>query len=309
MIVPQAIVDTLKHAVPTGSDTIPVQATHAAAEHGEKFEFGHLLAHMQNSRTLEFPGGHVELPQFAPIHIGSVTVDLSISKHVCFMLFSAFLVTLLAVYAARRNRKNIIPKGIGNLFEIFIVFIRDEVALPNMGPGGLKYLPFLLTLFFFVLIMNLLGLIPYGATSTANISVTAGLAAIAFVMIQVAAIREQGVGHYIAHLTGGVHWSIWPIMIPVEILGLFTKPFALCMRLFANMNGGHIVLLALIGLLLLFRSFIVAPLSVAFSVGVMMLELFVAFLQAYIFVMLTSLFMGFGMQTEHSEEHAEHSHS
>jgi F-type H+-transporting ATPase subunit a len=152
--------------------------------------------------------------------------------------------------------------------------------------------------------MNLLGLIPYGATSTANISVTAALAFVAFVMIQASAIREQGVGHYLAHLTGGVHWTIWPIMIPVEILGLFTKPFALCMRLFANMNGGHIVLLALIGLIMLFRSVIVAPLSVVFSVGVMMLELFVAFLQAYIFVMLTSLFMGFGMQSEHSEEQA-----
>jgi F-type H+-transporting ATPase subunit a len=219
------------------------------------------------------------------------------------------IVFVFAVYASRKNRKSIVPKGIGNLFEIFVLFIKDEVALPNMGPGGLKYLPFLLTMFFFILIMNLLGLIPYGATSTANISVTAALAFMAFVMIQVAAIREQGVGHYLAHLTGGVHWSIWPIMIPVEILGLFTKPFALCMRLFANMNGGHIVLLALIGLILLFRSIVVAPLSVVFSVGVMMLELFVAFLQAYIFVMLTSLFMGFGMQSEHSEEQAEHSHS
>jgi F-type H+-transporting ATPase subunit a len=196
----------------------------------------------------------------------------------------------------------------GNLLEIFVVFVRDEIALPNMGPGGLKYLPYLLTTFFFILVMNLLGLIPYGATSTSNISVTAALAFIAFIMIQVAAIRAEGVKHYVAHLTGGVHWSLWPIMIPVEILGLFTKPFALCMRLFANMNGGHIVLLALVGIILLFRSSVIAPLPVLFGVGVMILEIFVAFLQAYIFIMLTSLFMGFGMQTEHSEEHAEHSH-
>jgi F-type H+-transporting ATPase subunit a len=309
MIEPHAIVDTLKHAAAGAVDTLHAPAAHAAAEHGEKFEFGHLLAHMQNSRTLEFPGGHIDLPQFPPVHIGGMTIDLSLSKHVFFLFVSALLVAVFAIYAANRNRKNIIPKGIGNLFEVFIVFIRDEVALPNMGPGGLKYLPFLLTLFFFILIMNLLGLIPYGATSTANISVTAALAFVAFIMIQFSAIREQGVGHYLAHLTGGVHWAIWPIMIPVEILGLFTKPFALCMRLFANMNGGHIVLLALIGLILLFRSVVVAPLSVVFSVGVMMLELFVAFLQAYIFVMLTSLFMGFGMQSEHSEEHTEHSHS
>lgn len=309
MIDPETIVDTLKHAALGAGDTISAPAAHAAAGHGEKFEFGHLLGHLHNSRTIEFPGGHVDLPQFPPLHVGGVPIDLSMSKHVFFMLLSAVLVAVFAIYAANRNRKSIIPKGIGNLFEIFIVFIRDEVALPNMGPGGLKYLPFLLTLFFFILIMNLLGLIPYGATSTANISVTAALAFVAFIMVQAAAIREQGVGQYLAHLTGGVHWSIWPIMIPVEILGLFTKPFALCMRLFANMNGGHTVLLALIGLILLFRSVMVAPLSVAFSVGVMMLELFVAFLQAYIFVMLTSVFMGFGMQSEHSEEHAEHSHS
>ena len=309
MIEALVIVDTLKHAALSAGDTIPAPAVHAAAEHGEKFEFGHLLAHMQNSKTLEFPGGHIALPQFPPIHVGSVSIDLSMSKHVFFLLLSALIVAMFAIYAARRNRKNIVPKGLGNLFEVFIVFIRDEVALPNMGPGGLKYVPFLLTLFFLILIMNLLGLIPYGASSTANISVTAGLAFVAFIMIQAAAIREQGVTHYLAHLTGGVHWSIWPIMIPVEILGLFTKPFALCMRLFANMNGGHIVILALIGLILLFRSVVVAPLSVVFSVGVMMLELFVAFLQAYIFVMLTSLFMGFGMQSEHAEEHAEHSHS
>jgi F-type H+-transporting ATPase subunit a len=303
----QVMVDTLKQAAASAVDTLHAPATHAAAEHAEKFEFSHLLAHMQNSKALEFPGGHIDLPQFPPIHVGSVTIDLSMSKHVFFLFLSALFVAVFEIYAANRNRRNIIPKGIGNLFEVFIVFIRDEVALPNMGPGGLKYLPFLLTLFFFILIMNLLGLIPYGATSTANISVTAALAFVAFIMIQAAAIREQGVGHYLAHLTGGVHWSIWPIMIPVEILGLFTKPFALCMRLFANMNGGHIVLLALIGLILLFRSVVVAPLSVVFSVGVMMLELFVAFLQAYIFIMLTSLFMGFGMQSEHSEEHAEHS--
>ena len=300
--------DTTHHMAAAASDSTLAAASHGAAQHSEKFEFGHLLDHMKNSRVIEFPGGHFELPQFQPVHIGSYAVDLSPTKHVFFLLVAALLITVLAIYAARKNRKGPVPKGVGNLLEIFVVFIRDEIALPNMGPGGLKYLPYLLTTFFFILAMNLLGLIPYGATSTSNISVTAALAFIAFIMIQVAAIRAQGVKHYLAHLTGGVHWSLWPIMIPVEILGLFTKPFALCMRLFANMNGGHIVLLALVGIILLFRSAVIAPLPVLFSVGVMILELFVAFLQAYIFIMLTSLFMGFGMQTEHSEEHAEHSH-
>jgi F-type H+-transporting ATPase subunit a len=190
--------------------------------------------------------------------------------------------------------------------EVFIVFIRDEVVIPNMGSNGLVYMPYLLTTFFFILVMNLLGLIPYGASATANVSVTAGLAIIAFVMIQVAAIRSQGIGHYLAHLTGGVHWSLWPIMIPIEILGLFTKPFALCIRLFANMTGGHIVIVSLIGLIFLFQSYIIAIAPAGFVVGIMFLELFVAFLQAYIFTMLTSLFMGIGMQGEHGGGHEEH---
>jgi len=127
-------------------------------------------------------------------------------------------------------------------------------------------------------------------------------------MIQIAAIRAQGFGHWLAHLTGGVHWALWPIMVPIEILGLFTKPFALCIRLFANMTGGHIVIVALIGLIFVFQSLAVAPVSVGFALAIYLLELFVAFLQAYIFTMLTSLFMGLGMQTEsHGAEH-QHGH-
>jgi F-type H+-transporting ATPase subunit a len=165
-------------------------------------------------------------------------------------------------------------------------------------------MPYLLTTFFYILIMNLSGLVPYGSTATGNIMVTAGLAIIAFIMIQLSAIRAHGVKHYIAHLTGGAPWFLWPIMIPIEILGLFTKPFALCMRLFANMTGGHIVILSLFGLIFMFRSFVVAPVPLLFVVGIYMLELFVAFLQAYVFTMLTSLFMGLGMQGgTHEESH------
>ncbi len=308
MVETTALIDTVQHGPAGTIDTSSSAVADTLVHHGESFEFGHLLDHMKNSHELDLPGGSIELPHFPPIHIGEWTIDLSISKHVFFLLLAALIVVVLAVYAARKNRRSGVPSGFGNLFEIFIVYIRDEVALPNMGPGGVRYLPFLLTLFFFILIMNLLGLIPYGATSTSNISVTGTLAFIAFIMIQAAAIRAQGVKHYVAHLTGGVHWTLWPIMIPVEILVLFTKPFALCMRLFANMNGGHIVLLALIGLILLFRSPVLAPLPILFGVGVLMLELFVAFLQAYIFVMLTSLFMGFGMEAEHSEEGSQQAH-
>jgi F-type H+-transporting ATPase subunit a len=136
--------------------------------------------------------------------------------------------------------------------------------------------------------------------------VTAGLAVIAFCMIQISAIRAQGLTHYLAHLTGGAPWYLWVIMVPIEILGLFTKPFALCMRLFANMTGGHIVILSLFGLVLMFRSYIVAPFPLMFIVGIYMLELFVAFLQAYVFTMLTSLFMGLGTQASSHAEDSKH---
>lgn len=296
--------------------------------------FTQLLHHTQDSHELEIPGGHVELPyiifdegrfhffptaekleesvftlQHEKVYRDgtheSPALDLSITKHVVFLWLAAILVVLAAVFAARQNLRRKVPKGFGNLMEVFVVFIRDEIVVPNMGKGGLRYMPYLLTTFFFILFMNLFGLIPYGATSTGNVSVTAALAGIAFIMIQASAIRSQGLGHYLAHLTGGVHWALWPIMIPIEILGLFTKPFALCIRLFANMTGGHIVIVSLFGLIFLFKSYLIAPASIAFVLGINMLELFVAFLQAYIFTMLTSLFMGLGMKEGHTEGHPE----
>ncbi len=302
--VTHAPVDTA-HAV---VDTI----AHAAGEHGGKENlFTQLLHHIYDSRFLDIPFYHnpdpskhgLELPQL--VLFG---VDMSITKHVVFLWFAAAILVITLSLVARKNLKNKVPRGLGNLIEVFVMFVRDEIVIPNMGKGGLKYLPYLLTNFFFILVMNLLGLFPYGASATGNVSVTAGLAVIAFLMIQVSAIRAQGFGHYLAHLTGGVHWALWPIMIPIEVLGLFTKPFALCIRLFANMTGGHIVILALIGLIFVFKTIAVAPISVAFALGIYMLELFVAFLQAYIFTMLTSLFMGLGMQTESHSNSSEHGH-
>ncbi len=293
------------NAHPAVADTVHAAAdtlAHAAAggEHGgDENLFTRLLHHIYDSREIELPWGHVELPHF---HLFGL--DLSLTKHVVFLWLAAAILIITLSIVARKNTKNRVPKGLGNLVEVFVLFVRDEIVVPNMGKAGLKYLPYLLTNFFFILVMNLLGLIPYGASATGNVSVTAGLAIIAFVMIQISAIRAQGFGHYLAHLTGGVHWALWPIMIPIEVLGLFTKPFALCIRLFANMTGGHIVILALIGLIFVFKSLAVAPVSVAFALGIYMLELFVAFLQAYIFTMLTSLFMGLGMPAEsHGHEH------
>jgi F-type H+-transporting ATPase subunit a len=291
--------DTIHQVAGTVADSIKQVAGHGVSGHGEKFNFQHLLDHTKDSHIVELPGFHIELPQFHPLQIGGFVLDLSPTKHVFFLLLCAFLLVITAILAARAYRKNPVPHGFVNLIEMLVVFIRDEVAIPNMGPGGIKYIPYLLTTFFFILFMNLIGLIPYGATATSNIMVTAGLAIVAFFMIQISAIRTQGIKNYLLHLTGGVHWGLWIIMVPIEILGLFTKPFALCIRLFANMSAGHIVILSLLGLIFMFHTAAVAPASVVFALFINMLELFVAVLQAYIFTMLTSVFMGFGTQTEH----------
>ena len=297
---------------PQHADSLATAPAPAAEGHGEAFNFAHLLDHVKDAHEIELPWiGHVELPHIPPVTVAGVTIDLSPTKHVVFLLLAAIVLAVWAVTAARSYRKNIVPRGMTNVLEAMVLFIRDEVALPNMGPAGLRYVPYLLTTFFFILVMNLLGLIPYGATSTGNIAVTAGLAVIAFIMIQVAAIRAQGLAQYLAHLTGGVHPVLWPIMVPIEVLGLFTKPFALCIRLFANMTGGHIVILSLLGLVFLFRSFAVGVGSVLFSVGISLLELLVAFIQAYVFTMLTSLFMGLGIEAGYASEHqetGEHAH-
>jgi F-type H+-transporting ATPase subunit a len=286
--------------------TAVADSSHAA--HGGENVFVTLLHHVQDARAIDTPFGHIALPQFAPFHLGGVAIDMSITKHVVFLWIAALILCLFAIVVARKNARTLVPKGIGNLIEVFVVFIRDDVVIPNMGSRGLKYMPYLLTTFFFILLMNLLGLIPYGASSTGNVNVTGGLAIIAFVMIQWASIRAQGLGNYLKHLTGGVHWALWPIMVPIEVMGLFTKAFALCIRLFANMIGGHIVLVSLIGLIFVFQSYIIAIAPAGFVVAINFLELFVAFLQAYIFTMLTAVFMGLGMQAGH-DSHTEHAHS
>jgi F-type H+-transporting ATPase subunit a len=295
-------------AVHAAADTVHVAAVH---EGGSQEIAKYLLEHVQDSHHLDLPGMTVELPHFAPVQFLGMSFDMSITKHVVFLWLAALLLIIALGIVAFQNSRRKVPRGFGNLTEVFIVFIRDEIALPNMGPGGMRYMPYLLTTFFFILLMNLLGLFPYGSSATANVNVTAGLAIIAFVMIQASSIRSQGVKHYLAHMTGGVHWALWVIMIPIEILGLFTKPFALCIRLFANMSGGHLVLLFLLGLIFILAQvpatasgvWYISPVPVLFAVALNLLEIFVAFLQAYVFTMLTSLFMGLGMQQEsHSEK-------
>jgi F-type H+-transporting ATPase subunit a len=284
----------------TASDT--GQAVVKAAETPGKVDIGGtLLHHISNSHQIELPFiGLIDLPHFPDIHVLGMTINMSPSKHVVMMWLVALLLLVIFIFLARPK---LIPRGLYNMFEAVIVFIREEIVRPNFGHLTDKYINYFLTLFFFILFMNLLGLIPYGASATGNVAVTATLAIFTFIVTQITAIRSQGAIGFIKHLTGGVPWYLWLIMIPIEIIGLFTKPFALCIRLFANMTAGHVVILSLIGLIFVLNTIWVAPVSVLFALAMFMLEIFVAFLQAYVFTLLSALFIGLSLKHEHGEGH------
>ena len=294
---------------------------------------GYILHHVSDSPEYEFeiPLSHnhiaIHLPQILiPLSAGACEpkmtdhgeavpglmagcVDLSITKHTVMMWLAMLILVGSLLIWSNRDKTKLVPRGAGaNLFEMLVLFVRDELAIKNIGKEeGPRYVPYLLTAFFFILFMNLLGLIPWMATATGNIAVTLGLALCTFVITQSAGIRAAGLGGYLAHLTGGVHWALWPIMVPVEILGLFTKPFALTMRLFANMLAGHIVIFFLLGLIFMLQHPAVALVSVPFAFGIYLLELFVAFVQAYVFTMLSALFIGRGVAMGH-HAHDDHGH-
>jgi F-type H+-transporting ATPase subunit a len=233
--------------------------------------------------------------------------DLSITKHAVMMWFALAVLLAAFFFGSNTDQRRLVPKGTSaNLLEMLVLFVRDEIAVKNIGKGeGPRFTPYLLTIFFFILFMNLCGLIPEMSTATGNLAVTAALATCTFIVTQVASIRSAGFAGYLKHLTGGVAWWLWVIMIPVEILGLFTKPFALTVRLFANMLAGHIVIFFLLGLIFILGNVFVAGVSVPFAMGIYFLEIFVAMIQAYIFTMLSALFIGMGVAMGHHE----HSHS
>ena len=266
--------------------------------------------HIGNAHEIELPfGAVVHLPRFAPIHLGALTLDLSPTRHFVFMLLSAVLVAIVFITSARsiaRAQAQGKPaKGFAGAMEATALYIRQEVILPNVGHHGEGFVPYLLTVFFFILTMNLLGLLPWGATATGNIAVTAALALMAFITIEVAGMRALGPKGYLStifYLPPGLPTVLKPIMLiimtPVEIIGKLSKPFALAVRLFANMTAGHVLVLALIGLTFLFQSYAVGVVSAVMATAIMLLELFVAFLQAFVFTLLTSVFIGL-MRAEH----------
>src|SRR4029450_8994282 len=259
-------------------------AASQSGEHGVEPNVGDVILH------------HVLDTKILSIKI--LGLDLSITKHVLMMWIAAALLIVIFRYAFRQHRA--IPTSIANFLEAIIVFLRDEVIMPTMGEEGKPYLPYLLTVFFFILFWNLLGLIPFAATATGNIRVTAALALMSLIMIPVGGIGEDGRNHPLQNLIPpGLPVWLLPIMIPVEIMGQLTKPFALCIRLFANMTAGHIVIFSFLSMIFILKSLFVSPISVFFALFISLLELFVAFLQAYIFTMLTSLFIGMSIHPQH----------
>jgi F-type H+-transporting ATPase subunit a len=274
-----------------------------------------ITPHITDAHAIDYPclkTGWVcerELPHWNPIHIGSFTMDISPTKHVVMLWVAGVLCLIFMLLALRghnrRSAEGRPPKGIGNGLEAMILYLRQEVIMPTVGPHGEKFVPYLLTVFFFILFANLLGLIPYGSTATGNISVTAMMAIVSFIVIEISGMRTLGKG-YIKTI---VYWPddmplagkipLTLILTPIELLGKFTKPFALAIRQFANMTPGHVVLIALISLIFTFGSWFIAGIPVAMGLGIMLLELFVGFLQAFIFTLLTSVFIGLMREGSH----------
>lgn len=238
-------------------------------------------------------------------------MDFSITKNVASLLIGAFLMLWIFLTVAKgyKKRQGQAPKGLQSWLEPLILFVRDDVAKTSIGPKYEKYLPYLLTVFFFIFINNLLGLIPIfpgGANLTGNIAVTMILAAITMIIT-----IFSGNGHYWRHIFAmpGVPIPVLIILTPIEIIGVFLKPFVLMIRLFANMTAGHIIALAFFSLIFIFgeqspgAGYGVSVVSVAFTVFMGMLELLVAFLQAYVFTLLSAIYFGAAVE-EHHHEHA-----
>lgn len=283
----------------------------SSAPEGGEFDIKEMiLHHLADSNEWETPFGVVHLPQFAPVHIGPLTIDFSITKHVLFMMIAAVMVAITLITAARHAARAHSegaqrgPKGAANVVEAIVLFIRDEVAIKNIGHDGVKYVPFIVSIFFFILFCNMLGLLPWGASPTGNVSVTAALAVMTFIVVEAAGMKSLGFSGYMKTIIYwphdmplGLRIPMTFIMSPVELLGKFTKPFALTMRLYANMTAGHAVVLALTGLAVMaslagakFIGIALAPMIMA--TAIMVLEIGVALLQAYVFAMLSAVFIG-----------------
>jgi F-type H+-transporting ATPase subunit a len=272
-----------------------LSAVSARAEDLGEFVIHHII----NGKTWHVTpwGPTIHLPTWM---VGGL--DMSPSLHVVMMFLAAALLLLLVIPASRRPAGTPAPRGrFAHMIEAFVVFIRDEVVAPNMGAKDTrKWMPFFLTIFFFFLTLNIIGLVPGFAAATSNINFTAAFALLIFVAFNFSGMRANGPGHYFLGLIpGGVPWWLLPLIVPIELVGLVTKTVALALRLFANMVAGHALIFSLLGLIIVFKSHLAAVPMIPFTLFIYLIEILVAFLQAYIFTLLASLFIGQAVHQEH----------
>lgn len=297
-----------EHAVEAAAGAAS-QATDAASHAAEgPFDLGEMLM----GKVLDAPyvdvfGLHIELPHWEPLHIGSLAIDLSPSKNAVFMALAGVLCLIVFSIAGAISRKlkpTTAPSGFANAVEGLVVFFRDQVVRANIGHHSDGYTPFILTIFVFILFMNLLGLVPYGISASASLSVTAGLAFICFLLVEISglvALGPKGYAKTIFYAPHGMHPAgaavMLLIMTPIEAMGKLAKPFALAVRLFANMTAGKILIMSLLGMIFVFAELPlgrwgIAGGAVAMASAITILKVFIAMLQAFIFAMLTAVFIG-----------------
>jgi len=262
--------------------------------HGEQDYVGKFNTYRLEEDHVKVVGADGKIDEEASV------LDFSITKNVAamFVAILVILIVFISVAGAYKKRVGKAPKGLQSFIEPIVVFVRDDIAKPNIGHKYAKFMPYLLTTFFFILFNNLFGLIPIfpgGANVTGNIALTFVMALGTLIIVNI-----NGNKYYWKHIfKPDVPFWLYPIMIPVELIGIISKPFALMVRLFANITAGHIIVLSLISLIFIFETLAIAPVSVAFVLFMDVLELLVAFLQAFIFTLLTALFIGMAVEEHH----------
>jgi F-type H+-transporting ATPase subunit a len=317
MTLAQEAVQDTTHAAPAQAVDEVLHQAAEQAEHG--LDLGEvILHHTADAWTIDlYPFGAIHLPRFEDIHLAGMTINLSPTKHVVFMMLAAALVFLVMWLTGRMLEKQRAgeqaPHGFAAAMEAFVLWVRNDIAIANIGHHGAKFAPLIMALFFFILFANVMGLLPppLNVSPTGNLAVTAALAILVFLTVEISGMVTLGPKGYmrtifpnVPGMSGGMALVMSIAMAPIEVIGKLVKPFALAVRLFGNMTAGHFVILALFGIIFLFGSL---PYGANWGIGIttaalvtaiMMLELFVAFLQAYVFALLSAVFIGL-MQHEH----------
>lgn len=270
--------DTLTHLAASAHGAAANGAEHG--ESGVEFIMHHVLAHPV-----------IKLPTV-------YGVDLSITNHILWMWIVAAM--LIAAFWVAFRKPALVPRGLANALESLVAYIRDDVIIPNLGHDARAYAPYLLTAFFFIMLCNLVGLAPYGATATGNIAVTGTMAILTFLVVQIAGVRKHGFFGYLATFSPpGIPFLLKFIMVPVEVISMITKHFALAIRLFANMIAGHITILALMSIIFIFKNWFISPFPLAIILFSAILEVLIALIQAYVFTILSAVFIGASVAEGH----------